>query len=185
MLNINHSFKLSNKLLKAYITTEIPHSKESQTIHQNPFHKEHRLKLPGMGFYLFPCWFSLFPGNWAITHPLTFNTMGELSASQYLLPGAWCGMAALTQISSFLITTWNNRWGEKKQIRTNHYYVLAFISVHWLSLWCFMCAMKGQIKPHFSFLSILSLFFNYLSSYGIAATDGTLKMNSLFGNCIL
>lgn len=87
-----------------------------------------------------------------------------------------------SQSSSFLIRTWNNRWGK---FRSNSYYVLAFISVHWLSLCCFMCAMKGQIKTHFSFLSILFLFFNYLSSYCIAATDGTLKMNSLFGNCIL
>lgn len=140
-----------------------------------------------MGFYEFGCWFSPLPRHHTPAH---LQQGGRALSLPYLLPRAWRGTAesgqaagaALTQISSFLIRTWNNWWGK---FRTNGYYVLAFISVHWLSLCCFMCAMKGQIKTHFSFLSILFLFFNYLSSYCIAATDGTLKMNSLFRNCIL
>lgn len=118
---------------------------------------------------------------------------GRALSTPNLLPGAWWGRAEPGQGSRsctnsdltsplLFIRTWNNRWGK---FRTKGYYVLAFISVHWLSLCCFMCAMKGQIKTHFSFVSILFLFFNYLSSYCIAATDGTLKINSFFGNCML
>lgn len=163
--------------------------KGSQTIQQYPCHEKHWLTLPGVAFM-----------SCDVGCPLC-QVMGPPQPSPSrvgpLRPQSCCqepGMAQLSpgkqqelhklpsQSSSFLIRTWNNRWGK---FRSNSYYVLAFISVHWLSLCCFMCAMKGQIKTHFSFLSILFLFFNYLSSYCIAATDGTLKMNSLFGNCIL
>lgn len=159
-----------------------------------PFHEKCWLNLPGGGFDEFGCCFSPWPRHRAITAQPTSLSAGwespqhPKSAARSLMGQgwAWARQQELhklrSYISSLFIRTWNNRWGK---FRTKGYYVLAFISVHWLSLCCFMCAMKGQIKTHFSFMSILFLFFNYLSSYCIAATDGTLKMNSLFGNCML
>lgn len=72
-----------------------------------------------MGFYLLAQWSSPCPGNWAVAHPLTFSEVGELSASRYRPPRAQRGTAeprlaegaTPARISSFLIRTWNNRWG--------------------------------------------------------------------------
>lgn len=167
--------------------------KGSQTIHQYPVSWKVLIKPSWRGLWWVWVLILLFakPGNHH--SPAHLQQAGRALSPPNLLPGAWPGMAESGQgsrsctklrshISSFLIRTWNNRWGK---FGTKGYYVLAFISVHWLSLCCFMCVMKGQIKTHFSFVSILFLFFNYLSLHCIAATDGTLKMNSLFRNCIL
>lgn len=137
-----------------------------------------------MGFHLF---MSILP----FPRQLGLYTPAHLlqGTSPYLLQRTWHGTdesrwaqgAALTQIPSFLVRTWNNRWG-KIQDQSPLCISFHFCAVIELML---LYAMKGQIKSHFSVLSILFLFSNYLSLYCIVATDGTLKVNSLLGNCIL